>query len=227
MRIWDVSAGYLARQQLLGEHRELHGLANILGEGKRGYARHPETLRWVGCLPALIVRHRELVEEMVLRGYRHHSPLAHATGELRWPERYIDAAYRQFELLSAKYADGRSGRIPLPAGPQVLWAQHKYSVMARDPALYAEIGPAVAHGAFRHDMEALSLLLVQTLRQPPDSGRLYNALQHMWGHVGEDAQAQAPADAPALLAAVRREAIRQHNAYLLHSTALSELGVWL
>lgn len=29
MRIWDVDSGYLARQQLLGEHRELHGLANF------------------------------------------------------------------------------------------------------------------------------------------------------------------------------------------------------
>ncbi len=227
MRIWDVSAGYLARQQLLGEHRELHGLVNILSEGKRGYARHPETLRWVGHLPALIVRHRELVEEMALRGYQHHSPLAHATGELRWPEAYIDAPHRQFELLRGKYADGRSGRMPLPADTQVLWAQHKYSVMAREPALYGEIGPAVAHGAFRHDMEGLSLLLVQTLRQQPDAGRLYNALQHMWGHVGRDAEAPAPADARGLLAAIRREAMRQHNTYLLHATALSELGIWL
>lgn len=227
MRIWDVSAGYLARQQLLGEHRELHGLANILREGKRGYARHPETLRWVDCLPALIMRHRELVEEMALRGYQHHSPLSPAEGDLHWPEAYIDPPHRQFERLRGKYADGRAGRIPLPADTQTLWAQHKYSVMARDPALYAEIGPAVAHGAFRHDREGLSLLLVQTLRRMPETGRLYNALQHLWGHVGRNAPDPAPTEPLALLAAIRHEAMRQGEAYLLHSTALSELGAWL
>ncbi|HEX4568534.1 MAG TPA: pyrimidine dimer DNA glycosylase/endonuclease V [Vicinamibacterales bacterium] len=38
MRIWDVAAGYLNRQSLLGEHRELHGLHNIVTLGRRGYA---------------------------------------------------------------------------------------------------------------------------------------------------------------------------------------------
>ena len=227
MRIWDVSPGYLARQQLLGEHRELHGLVNILAEGKRGYARHPETLRWVGCLPALFMRHRELVEEMTLRGYRHQSPLAPMEGELRWPERYVDAPHRQLALLAAKYADGCAGRMPLPENTQMLWAQHKYSVMARDPALYAEIGAAVAHGPLRHDIEGLALLLVQTLRRPPDAGRLVNALQHMWGHVSRDAEAPVPVEPFDLLAAIRHEAMRQHHAYLLHATALSELGIWL
>jgi len=146
---------------------------------------------------------------------------------VRWPETYIDEPHRQFELLRGKYADGRSGRIPLPENTQALWAQHKYSVMARDPALYAEIGPAVAHGAFRSEMEALSLLLVRVLRQAPEAGRLINALQHMWGHVSRDAGVPMPTEPHALLAAIRREAESQGNAYLLHSTALSELGIWL
>ena len=34
MRIWDVPAGYLNRQSLLGEHRELHGIYSILTNGK-------------------------------------------------------------------------------------------------------------------------------------------------------------------------------------------------
>lgn len=36
MRIWDISPAYLNRQSLLGEHRELHGLYNILSESKKG-----------------------------------------------------------------------------------------------------------------------------------------------------------------------------------------------
>jgi Pyrimidine dimer DNA glycosylase len=77
MRIWDVPPERLCRQHLLGEHRELHGLWNILTvhEGKGGYAQHPETLRWVGKTRALFQRHQALVREMEGRGYHHRSPL--------------------------------------------------------------------------------------------------------------------------------------------------------
>jgi hypothetical protein len=229
MRIWDVAPGYLARQQLLGEHRELHGLYNVLTLGKRGYANHPETRRWVGCLSALRQRHALLVEEMALRGYRHLSPLPQndPTGDMQWPATYIDAPHVQFALLAGKYGDGRTGRIPLPVNTQALWAQHKYSLLARDPALYADIGPAVAHGRYRHDMAALVLLLTETLRTAPPPGRLVNALQHLWGHVADGTEGAAPAEPAALLAAIRREATRQQEPYLLHSTALCELGLWV
>jgi len=30
MRLWDINPGYLNRQSLLGEHRELHGIVSIL-----------------------------------------------------------------------------------------------------------------------------------------------------------------------------------------------------
>lgn len=77
MRVWDVDPKLLCRQHLLGEHRELHGLWNILTKhkGKGGYAQHPETRRWVGKLPALHARHQALVEEMTRRGYNHGSDL--------------------------------------------------------------------------------------------------------------------------------------------------------
>lgn len=77
MRIWDIHPRYLCRQHLLGEHRELHGLWNILTvhKGKGGYSSHPETKRWVGKTQALYDRHTLLVEEMMRRGYVHHSPL--------------------------------------------------------------------------------------------------------------------------------------------------------
>jgi len=77
MRIWDISPALLCRQRLLAEHRELHGLWNILTRHhcRGGYSRHPETLRWVGKRKALYLRHQALVAEMEHRGYRHQSPL--------------------------------------------------------------------------------------------------------------------------------------------------------
>jgi len=47
MRIWDLSPKKLCRAHLLGEHRELHAIWSVLVNGKKGYARHPETWAWV------------------------------------------------------------------------------------------------------------------------------------------------------------------------------------
>lgn len=225
MRIWDISPGYLARQQLLGEHRELHGLANILIHGKKGYSQHPETLRWVGCLPALAMRHRQLSCEMALRGYQDRTPLP-AHSEVQWPDVWIDLPHQQFELLRDKYAaDGRSGRIPLPANTQQLWAQHKYSIMASNPKLYTEIGPEVSHGKYQNDMDGLALLLTQQLRVAPAEGRLRNALLHMWGYVSEEGEPPSESNRTLLLR-IQQLAKEKEQPYLLASTALSELGVW-
>ena len=75
MRVWDLDPSALCDRHLLGEHRELHAIWSILTTGKRGYARHPETLRWRGRLAALYVRHEAEVAEMSRRGFRHASPL--------------------------------------------------------------------------------------------------------------------------------------------------------
>ena len=103
MRIWDIPPERLCRQHLLGEHRELHGLWNILTLGKTGYSRHPETRRWEGRLAALYRRHEALVEEMVRRGYRHGSPLdpSMATGEPAQTV-FVDPIDRQYALLRGK-----------------------------------------------------------------------------------------------------------------------------
>jgi len=77
MRVWDIHPKHLCRKHLLAEHRELHGLWNILTKhkGKGGYSRHPETLRWIGKTKALYVRHEALKKELARRGYKHHTPL--------------------------------------------------------------------------------------------------------------------------------------------------------
>lgn len=77
MRVWDINPKCLCRKHLLAEHRELHGLWNILTKhkGRGGYSRHPETLRWVGKTRALYERHEALIKEFSKRGYKHHTPL--------------------------------------------------------------------------------------------------------------------------------------------------------
>jgi hypothetical protein len=103
MRIWDIPTEKLCRNHLLGEHRELHAIWSILLHNKKGYAHHPETIRWKGKLKALYFRHEQLVKEMKQRGYHHHSPLeqCYASGSEK-QDVFVDTLDEQVELLRAK-----------------------------------------------------------------------------------------------------------------------------
>jgi hypothetical protein len=105
MRVWDIAPKYLCRKHLLGEHRELHGLWNILTKhgGKGGYSQHPETLRWVGKTRALYSRHQALVREMEKRGYTDRSPLDKklATGSTK-QTKFINTLAEQKSILKRK-----------------------------------------------------------------------------------------------------------------------------
>ena len=103
MRIWDISPEKLCRNHLLGEHRELHAIWSILLNNKKGYAHHPETIRWKGKLKALYLRHEQLVKEMVQRGYCHYSPLelSFATGYNK-QDVFVDSYDEQVRLLRKK-----------------------------------------------------------------------------------------------------------------------------
>ncbi|MBM3283136.1 pyrimidine dimer DNA glycosylase [Candidatus Gottesmanbacteria bacterium] len=108
MRIWDIHPKHLCRQHLLAEHRELHGLWNILTKhkGKGGYSRHPETRRWVGKTLALFGRHKKLVREFTRRGYRQYSPLdkrfARGSGSQKV---FLNTIAEQKEILKKKACD--------------------------------------------------------------------------------------------------------------------------
>lgn len=230
MRIWDLSPGYLNRGSLLGEHRELHGLHSIIVNGKKGYANHPETLRWVGALGGLVERHNQLIAEMSLRGYVDRTPLVSEEAEVCWPPVFIDPPGDQIEILRGKYGDKEGGRIPLPADAQQLWAQHKYSVMARSPEEAARIGRHLAALGSKASVGDLAAGLVQILRERPTEGRLANAVEHMWGHVRKHATreevALAGTGAGEMLRLTQRLAMGKGERYLVESTALSDLAAF-
>jgi uncharacterized protein YbgA (DUF1722 family) len=230
VRIWDISPGYLNRQSLLGEHRELHGIHVILTEGKNGYARHPETMRWRRCLTGLAFRHRQLAAEMALRGYVDRSPLGRGPTRARWPAVFVTEPAAQIELLAHKYAVREPGRVPLPANAQAVWAHHKYSVMARSPEAYREIGRAVARMRRGSPVADLARELVEWLRVVPASGTLGNAIEHMWGHVRgtatSDDRGRASAGAAAMLEVTQSLAMRTGEPFLVASTALGELAIF-
>ena len=104
MRIWDIPVEVLCRKHLLGEHNECHSIFNIITKGLKGFAKHPEVMRWRGKLMALVVRHGDMVEEMQRRGYNHKSPLAMPDGDLGgiWLHEQWQSTEKQIELLRAR-----------------------------------------------------------------------------------------------------------------------------
>lgn len=225
MRIWDIDAGFLNDKSLLGEHRELHGILSIIENNKKGYSRHPETLRWSNHICALAVRHQLLVAEMQLRGFNHKSPVDIRMDDIHWPETYINTPGEQYRLLTGKYIAKHPGRIPLPKNIQELWAFHKYSIMARDPELYRQIGSKISKKQLL--FEELCDILIMQLRTPPSKGRLQNAIDHMWGYVSNNSNPiEEESNSGTRLKRIQILAFKNKADYLIRSTALGELMFW-
>ncbi|CAG35459.1 DUF1722 domain-containing protein [Desulfotalea psychrophila] len=231
MRIWDIDPGYLNRQSLLGEHFELHGIVSIIVNNKKGYSRHPETVRWLEHGWALGKRHLQLAVEMSLRGYREKSPVSLQVNRDQWPENYIDEPFEQFAILQDKYEQKEQGRIALPQNVQELWRHHKYSVLARDVEAYKEIGRQVSGTNSNDDFAPLAMRLSKLLRVAPFEGGLRNSLQHMWGHVSELAitpqEELEQWSLKELLGEIQRRTLKYKEPYLISSTALGELMAWI
>ena len=230
MRIWDVPPGYLNRQSLLGEHRELHGLHSILVHRKSGYSRHPETRRWVGCRSGLVRRHALLLAEMQLRGYSDRSPLQ-AQGRVRWPSVFVTPPAEQYAVLAVKYRGRAPGRIALPRHAQELWAQHEYSVMARDVTAHRSLARRVSRMRRGDDFLRLADDLVRLLRVEPPRGTLGDAIEHMWGRVSREADTDerrlARGSLAELFLITRDLALRRPDPYLASSTALADLALFV
>jgi hypothetical protein len=221
----------LNRQSLLGEHRELHAIVSIIINNKKGYSRHPETLRWKNFGWALNQRHRLLAAEMKLRGYVDRTPVLLKTQNQKWPDIFVDPPVAQLSILAEKYKDKEPGRIPLPENVQKLWAQHKYSVMARDVSEYKHIGRWVASSKTGNGISDLYPELLSMLRCPPGEGNLRNTVQHMWGYVSGFASLSGKAierkTTRGLIAEIQRLAFLHNIVYLKESTALGELQAWI
>jgi hypothetical protein len=229
MRVWDVDPGYLNRQSLLGEHREIHAILSIITKDKKGYTRHPETLRWKDRLRALKQRHDLIVSEMRLRGYQHHSPVT-VQGSLAWPDGFVDPPGRQFTILRHKYVDREPGRIPLPRTARELLAHHRFSIIARNPEYYSQTRQMLAQSQNGVSFEQLAHDLVDMLRCCPPKQRLAHALDLMWDHVAGSAQVtylDMQNDPEALIAAARKFATEHRVIPLLESTALGDLYAWI
>ena len=97
--------------------------------------------------------------------------------------------------------------------------------MARDPSAAKKIGNQIAKDEI--SFGELAEILVRSLRTPPPSGRLENALSHMWGYVSEYSEIDpSRSTSIELLKEIQVKARQFDIDYLLRSTALAELMLW-
>ncbi len=103
MRIWDISPEKLCSKHLVAEHGELHSLWSVIINKKKGFSKHPETLRWKGKLKALFLRHEALVKEMKKRGYQHKSSLNQKQAKGKNEQFvFLQSPQEQEEILKSK-----------------------------------------------------------------------------------------------------------------------------
>ena len=169
---------------------------------------------------------RVVTAELELRGVR--------TGELApfappatwsWPPIPEGALTTEW---SARQSEA-NGRIPCVERATDLWAQHKYSMMARSPQRGREIGARLGAQDPTLTCETLLPELAAMLRTPPREGTLRDAVMHMWGYVSPIARARGVsadfADVPKTVTRIAEIALEDPTSYLANSTALAELDV--
>lgn len=231
LHIWDLHPGYFTARDLEAELRVIHRLLTSIDEGTaNSNISAAEWQRWSQYGQALALRYSLVAEEMSLRGIEHAEPVAVIQWPVIWPSGFTVPPGQQFAELRRVCVAGGQGRIPVPATTQVLWAQHKYSILARDPELYHAIGVEVASYKGQEGFDDLAQRLLVAMRRRPDAGGVRNALQHMWGyviHLGAPVGVQVLDDLPRLLREIQRRVDDNAAAYLQASTALSELAVYL
>jgi len=187
MRVWDIHPGYLSNRSLLGEHVEIHALCSIITGGKNGYSRHPETKRWVENINQLVSRHNLVVKEMLLRDFKHNSPLQFSENikENYRPDNlsYVDLPVEQFAILYRKYSNnGQSGRIPLPKNGTEFWAHHKYSIMVRGYQYYKEVQKYIRdrHVYPIQQENVLIDKIINYMKMEISEAELENVILHLW-----------------------------------------------
>lgn len=233
MRVWDLHPGYLSRQSLLGQHAEIHALFTILDGEKKGYASHPETLRWKGKLGRLKRIHDLTVLEMKLRGFNHASPFALCSDLDQHNLTFVDHPIEQIAILHKKYLQrNQAGRIPLPVNIYELWAHHKYSVMARGYDHYKNVR-ALLGNKKRCSFEEAGYLpeqIIKLLDLPLTAPALANVVDHLWGYFKREASdaekerylSRQMDDLPALVRFIFELACKYNREYLQHSTIFAD-----
>ncbi len=147
------------------------------------------------------------------------------------PDIKADDIYSEIKFLREKYIKTEGGRLIIPKNTQELWAQHKYSIMARDYNLYKSIGIKVGRNKNPFYFDDLLYLLSKELRVIPKKSGILNTLQHMWGYISKYSSIKKSEvnnlSLASLFFEIQQCTLLSKQEYLIQQTALSELEMWI
>ena len=101
MRVWDIPVSQLCNKHLVAQHNEIHTIYSIITNNKKGFAHHPEVMRWRDKLGSLWVMHSVTIMEMEHRGMKHNSPFADTVYGGQYPCSWQSVEVQK-DLLRAK-----------------------------------------------------------------------------------------------------------------------------
>jgi len=122
MRSWyPIEPNMLDDKRLLGEHVELHTMASVIYNKKKGYANHPETNRWRGHTEFMKYRHDAIVNEMKKRDFKHKSEFKYYKKGEKAEPKLIEPLHIMLNKLVIKqnntsfvgdFLEGKTPRLP-------------------------------------------------------------------------------------------------------------------
>ena len=121
-------------------------------------------------------------------------------------------------------------RIPPPQNIQILWAQYKYSILARDNEFYKKTGSRLAGKKGLEGFESLLNELIDIVFLKPDKGGLFNGILHMWGYLPQPLKREF--EKPCIenmvysMKIICDFAMSGGSSYLKDSTALPDFLYW-
>jgi len=228
MRIWDINPGYLNNEKIIEEINDIKKIISAIATKR--HSMNDEINRWTNNIWGLNNRAKLLQEESKIRKINKIEIDLLPFNDQFHTNTYIDYPYKQYQILQNEITHNTYSRIPIPLSAQHLWSHHKYSVMSRDINEYKKIGNTVSTMKPKDGYKELALTLSQLLKIKPSEGGIRNALQHMWGYFNKSSIQSANIDSICLLdllKIIQKLAYQQNKLYIIHSTALSDLAIWI
>ena len=177
MKIWDCFPAYLNQNQLIAEHRELHGLhQKTERQAPMSDSMDPHIANWLQVPQAIAWRHGLVVEEMRLHQIDHKSPIDSFRTPIEWPAFSKEISLSmQFDQIKALANDAR---LVVPDETETLIQQSAFSLMARDPGLYKYLQNESHHG--RLAMTELFREVTEVVRKPVQREVYERVINSMW-----------------------------------------------
>ena len=210
MKVLTIHPKFLSDQRLMDEHDHVHKIFDLLGD-EDSVSEHPDYFRYNGRRGLLYIRHRILVEEMIVRGFNHTTFIDRRVIDAdEWED--LDIAEKDIlEDRDQVKSDKSEGRVPLPDTEDlevltcskeinsavvgimekedlyVIWHLYRYVVMERSYSRYRSLSDPIQGKARGQVWMLFDLMVEEAFAEDPEDRAPAIAYESVWELVEEKA----------------------------------------